>query len=328
MARVATAYAITSHPPADAIEPPSSPRRLGRFRLRGAGQTTFKLQTEASGIAIVCTLLFLEEAGLPLPVAPGEAVLIGAGLLVASGSAPVWLIVPLAYVAVIAGVLTGYAWAHRIGPERVHALAARLHAGGPYDRAAHRLRGATPLQIAASRLLPGLRVYTSLVAGAVGVNLGRFMAGVLPASAVWVMAFTGLGFFVGAPVERLLGRFEAYGLRAAMVAVVVIVWVVAARRMPPARIHSGSAHDHEVLRLVVALAVDLFAITGVAGALVLLSGLAVGEAGDLPLSGAFFAILGIVYLVVARQTVGSTLGEALLDVRYHPPRRPWLPQVR
>ena len=37
-----------------------------------------------------------------------------------------------------------------------------------------------------------------------------------------------------------------------------------------------------------------------------------------------FAILGVLYLVVARQTVGSTLGEALLDVRYHPPRRPWL----
>ena len=41
-----------------------------------------------------------------------------------------------------------------------------------------------------------------------------------------------------------------------------------------------------------------------------------------------FAVLGILYLVVARQTVGSTLGEALLDVRYHPPRRPWLRQER
>jgi membrane-associated protein len=282
------------------------------------------VHTQISGIAIVCALLFLEEAGLPLPVAPGEAVLIGAGLLVASGSAPVWLIVPVAYLAVICGVLTGYAWAHRIGPRRVHALAVRLHAGGPYDRAASRLRGATPLQIAASRLLPGLRVYTSLVAGAVGVNMGRFMAGVLPASALWVVAFIGLGFFVGAPVERLLGRVEAYGLRAAVVAVVVIVWVVAARRMPPARIHSAPAPNHEGLRLAVALLVDLFAITGVAGALVLLTGLALGEPGDLPFVAVIFSILGILYLVAARQTVGSTLGEALLDVRYHPPRRPWL----
>ena len=282
------------------------------------------MHTAVSGVALVCALLFLEEAGLPLPVAPGEAVLIGAGLLIAGGGAPFWLIVPVAYLAVICGVLTGYAWAHRIGPRRVHALAARLHAGGPYDRAASRLRGATPLQIAASRLLPGLRVYTSLVAGAVGVNMGRFMAGVLPASALWVVAFIGLGFFVGAPVERLLGRGEAYGLKAAAVAVVVIVWVVAARRMPLSRIHSATTTDDEALRLTVALAIDLFAITSVAGALVLLTRVALGDSGDLPYAAVIFAILGGLYLVVARQTVGSTLGEALLDVRYHPPRRPWL----
>jgi len=74
-------------------------------------------------------------------------------------------------------------------------------------------RAASPLQIAASRLLPGLRVYTSLVAGAVGLNLGRFTIGVLPASAFRVATFMSLGLLVGAPVERLLGRFEAYGLR-------------------------------------------------------------------------------------------------------------------
>jgi hypothetical protein len=72
---------------------------------------------------------------------------------------------------------------------------------------------------------------------------------------------------------------------------------------------------------------DLIAITCVAGSLVLLTGLAPGESGDLPFVAVIFALLGILYLVVARQTVGSTLGEALLDVRYHPPRRPLLRQV-
>lgn len=281
------------------------------------------MHISSSGLAIVCGLLFLEEAGVPLPVAPGEAVLVGAGLLIAAGGAPFWLVAPLAYLAVVGGVLTGYAWAHRIGPKRVRAIAARLHAGGPYDRAASRLRGATPLQIAASRLLPGLRVYTSLVAGAVGVKMGRFIAGVLPASALWVVAFIALGYFVGAPVQRLLGRAEAYGLVAGAVGLVVVVWVVAARRMPPARADFAIAADHEALRLVLALAVDLLAVTCVAGALVLLAGAALGGSADLPYVAVTFAILGVLYLVVARETVGSTLGEALLDARYHPPRRPW-----
>ena len=198
------------------------------------------MTAQISGVAIVCALLFIEEAGLPIPVAPGEAALVGAGLLVASGAVPIWLMPPLAYVAVIGGALTGYAWARRIGPKRVHSLAVLLHAGRPYDRAAMRLRAATPLQISASRLLPGLRVYTSLVAGAVGLDLRRFLIGVLPASALWVVAFMGLGFFVGAPIERLLGRFQAYGLRVGVVAVVIVIWIVAARRMPVAKPRSCS----------------------------------------------------------------------------------------
>ena len=275
---------------------------------------------QASGVAIVCALLFLEEAGLPLPVAPGEAVLIGAGLLVASGAVPIWLMAPLAYLAVICGALSGYTWAHRIGPKRLHALASRLHAGGPYDRAATRLRAASTLQIAASRLLPGLRVYTSLVAGAVGLNLRRFMTGVLPASALWVVAFMGLGFFVGAPVERLFGRFEAYGVRAVAVAVVVVVWVVAARWMPAAKPATAAGPHSGRWRLAVAFVLDLVAVTCVAGALSLITNLAGDDSGDLAFVAAIFAILGVLYLVVARQTVGYTLGEALLDVRYHPPR--------
>jgi membrane-associated protein len=277
---------------------------------------------QASGVAIVCALLFLEEAGLPLPVAPGEAVLIGAGLLVASGAVPIWLMAPLAYLAVICGVLTGYTLAHRIGPKRLHALASRLHAGGPYDRAAARLRAASPLQIAASRLLPGLRVYTSLVAGAVGLKLRTFLTGVLPASALWVVAFMGLGLFVGAPVERLFGRFEAYGVRAAVVAVVVVIWVVAARWMPAAKPATAAGPHSGRWRLAVAFVLDLLAVTCVAGALSLLTGLARVDSDEQAFVAATFAILGVLYLVVARQTVGYTLGEALLDVRYHPPRRP------
>jgi membrane-associated protein len=277
--------------------------------------------SQISAVAILCTLLFLEEAGLPLPVAPGEAALIGAGLLVASGAVPVWLMAPLAYVAVIGGVVTGYAWAHRIGPKRVHALATRLHAGGPYDRAAARLRSATPVQIAASRLLPGLRVYTSLVAGAVGLNLGRFMTGVLPASALWVAVFLGLGLFVGAPIERLLGRFESYALRAVVVALVVVVWVLAARRMPAEKKAAAAERRHSRWRLAGALGLDFLAISCVAGALSLFTNIARGDSDELEFVAAIFAILGILYLVVARQTVGHTLGEALLDVTYHPPRR-------
>jgi membrane-associated protein len=279
---------------------------------------------QASGIAIVCALLYLEEAGLPLPVAPGEAVLIGAGLLIATGGVPAWLIVPLAYVAVLCGILTAYGWARWIGPDRIHGFAVWLHAAGPYDRAADRLRAASPRQIAASRLLPGLRVYTSLVAGAVGLKLGRFMLGATPASAIWLVAFIGLGVFFGAPVERLLGPFQAYALRAVVVAAVAALWLVAARRMPAAHPASAPILRRGRWRLAVAFGLDLFVIGDVAGFLSLFTGAIRGDTDQLVFAAATFAILGALYLVVARQTVGYTLGEALLEVRYHRPRLPTL----
>jgi membrane-associated protein len=280
------------------------------------------LPSHFPAVAVVCLLLYLEEAGLPLPFAPGEAVLLGAGLLISGGTDPAWLVIPLAYVSVLAGVATAYWWARRIGPGRLRSLARRLHAGGPYDRAAARLRAASPLQIAGSRLLPGLRVYTSLVAGAVGLDRRRFVIGVVPASAVWVIAFIGLGFFVGVPVERLVGRFAAYGLRVGVIVVIAVVWVFAARGIPAAGREDDSTTSQAPWRLPLALALDFALVFAVVAILSVLSDLATQNLNDVVLAAVMFSMLSLVYILVARQSVGFTLGEAVLDVRYHPPWRP------
>ena len=277
------------------------------------------LPLHASDLTIICLLLFLEEAGIPLPVAPGEAVLLGAGLLISAGTEPGWLVIPLAYLSVLAGVATAYWWAHRIGLRRVRSLAHRLHMGGPYDRATGRLRAANSMQIAGSRLLPGLRVYTSLVAGAVGLDPRRFAIGVIPASALWVAVFIGLGYFVGARVERLLGYVAGYSLEGVLILVIAVAWVLAARRLP-------APHDDEKVRaspapwrLPLALTIDFLLVLVVVAILSVLSVVATNNLNDLVFAAVTFSLLGLVYILVARQTVGFTVGEAALDVRYHPP---------
>ena len=272
-------------------------------------------------VALICLLLFLEEAGLPLPFAPGEAVLLGAGLLISAGTDPAWLVIPLAFLSVLGGVATAYWWAHRIGPERLRALARRLHAVGPYDHAAGRLRAASSLQIAGSRLLPGLRVYTSLVAGAVGLDRRRFITGVLPASALWVVAFIGLGFFVGAPVERLMGSVAAYGLRAGLILVIAAVWIFVARHVPAPRRKKEVPTSPAPWRLPLALSLDLVLVFAIVAVLSVLSDLATQNLNDVVLAAVIFSVLSLLYILVARQTVGFTLGEAAFGVRYHPPWR-------
>src|SRR5579884_973017 len=78
-------------------------------------------------IVLLCRLLFAEEAGVPLPVAPGEIVLVAAGLLVASGGLNPFVFVPIAIAASISGSVVGYSWSRLVGEHGLQAVALRLH---------------------------------------------------------------------------------------------------------------------------------------------------------------------------------------------------------
>ena len=267
-------------------------------------------------LGVVCLLLFAEEAGLPLPFAPGEAVLVGAGLLIAAGALPFWLALPALYLAVLGGALTGYAWARAIGSERLRALAERLGAGHAFDRVAGKIRDAGALEIAGSRLVPGLRIYTTLVAGAVGVAASRFAAAVVPAIAVWVLAFTLLGVFVGIPFEHLLGRFEAVALRLLVVLGLLVGAYVLLNRLPGMPHRPARAVRVTAWRLAAAATVDVGLVAVLMTAVGLLTGLEALEPTSSVSTVAVVGILSLLYLAVTRRVAGFTAGEALLRVRY------------
>jgi membrane protein DedA with SNARE-associated domain len=267
-------------------------------------------------LLIICALLYAEEAGVPIPFAPGEAVLLGAGLLIASGTVPFWLAMPAEFIAVLAGALTGYAWSRAIGAGRLRQLADRLGAGKPFDRVTERLREAGVLQIAGSRLVPGLRIYTTLAAGAVGVSLWRFVLGVVPAAALWVTGFTLLGVFVGIPAQRVLGRFEAFAVRLGVVLVLLAAAYVVINRIPWIAGNPRRSPEAPRWRLVVAAIVDLLLVAVAMFALGLLTGLEALEPDSVVSAATVVGILSLVYLVIARRSIGLTAGEALLRIHY------------
>jgi len=93
--------------------------------------------------------------------------LVAGGLLVASGGLNPFVFVPLAIVACIAGSLVGYGWARLVGEKGLAAVARRLRQQKALERVSARVRSAGWLGVAICRLIPGLRIYTTLVAGAV-----------------------------------------------------------------------------------------------------------------------------------------------------------------
>lgn len=170
---------------------------------------------------VLCTLIFLEETGVPLPLLPGDILLFLGGRLISSAGLDLWAYIPLVTVAAIAGALCGYGVMWRVGPGVLRALATKLHVARALDRACERLACAGPRGVLVARLVPGLRVSTTLVAGAVHVPVRTLLAGLAPAVVVWVAAMTTLGVVAGAPIVSLLIQVEraAVVLACAMAAV-------------------------------------------------------------------------------------------------------------
>jgi membrane-associated protein len=274
-----------------------------------------------SAVVVLCSLIFVEEAGVPVPMAPGDLLLVGAGVLISTGVLDPLVFLPLALLAALAGAMIGHTWARAIGARALWALAERLRAGAHLERAATRLRSAGPWTIFVARLVPGLRINTTLVSGALGVPRRTFLAGVVPSIIVWEVVFTGLGAALGAPVEHYLGRLEHLLLRGVVFIALGLAGYLAARHIaipgaageevpPPRRLHA--------LRLALAAAVDLAAITLIVSGLDTVVDAALGprQVNETLLLSLQLAVSMTVYVALSRTLSRSTLGEALFRVTY------------
>jgi membrane protein DedA with SNARE-associated domain/DNA-binding transcriptional ArsR family regulator len=271
---------------------------------------------------LLCSLLFVEEVGIPLPI-PGELTLIAAGILIATGGLDPWLFVPLAMASCLTGAATGYSWARLVGEHGLRALAGRLHQTRRLGRVTMRLQEAGPREIAISRLIPGLRVYTTLVAGAGGVDRLTFLIGVAPAAIVWVTLFLVVGVVAGAPAERFLGELEGLVLQGGILILLGVGSYLALRRVPEHSL-AGLARMSNSVRAVLAAGVDMAMIAAVvAGVLAIVRPLtSVGAtAGWLDIVVVIAVIAGF-YSVVTRAGRRATAGERLLDASYLTQRAP------
>jgi membrane-associated protein len=160
-------------------------------------------------VLAISGLLFIEECGLPLPFAPGDLVLMLGGIAITTqGVNPVVLVIA-ASLASIGGALVAREILKRAGAPALMKVAGRLHVEGAIDRASRLLRRSGWLGVLAGRLIPGLRIHTSQVAGVIAMPRRTFVAGLIPAVVIYVGVFTGLGVLVGpaaiAAVEHVQG---------------------------------------------------------------------------------------------------------------------------
>jgi len=269
---------------------------------------------------LICALLFADEAGVPLPLAPSEVLLLVAGLLIGIGTLIVWVFLPLALLAMSAGMMTGFAWARAVGISRLSSLAARLHVEAAFERAMRRLQSAGSLRIGVTRLIPGVRTYATLVAGAAGVGRRHFLAGAVPALVVWLLVFAGVGALIGVPAQRLVGQVDTYLISGALLVLLGLGTFFAVRHVPKVERNDIQLTVVPVgWRVLLALGVDLgivaSLITGIDRfvARAIHPGQPLGRVNDVI---AVTAAVVIPYVVVSRRIARATLGERLFAARY------------
>jgi membrane-associated protein len=268
-------------------------------------------------ILLLCSLLFAEEAGVPLPFAPGELTLIAAGLLIASGAINPFIFLPLAVLSCVIGALLGYSWASLIGTSGLRSVAERLHQQKAFDRVETRLRDASARDIAVSRLIPGLRIYTTLVAGAVGVSRRRFLVAIVPVTTAWVLVFVVLGAVVGVPVERLFNQVARLALQGGILIALGLGVYFAIRKIPTSD-GAGIIALPRYVRIAAAAVIDITIVVSVVTGVLSIGRKVVGLGLiDGWLDGVIaLIVVAVFYIYATRRSAGGTVGESLLHTTY------------
>lgn len=262
---------------------------------------------------LICTLLFVDEAGLPLPIAPNEALLLLVGVLVASGELSIWIIFPAAFFAMTAGMVAGYSWARTVGQSGLVALAERLHATDAYNRAQSHMQSAGPVGIGITRMVPGIRPYATLISGAAEVDIRTFLLGALPALLIWQIGWVVLGMIVGLPVAHVLGHFEKVVLRGVILVALGAVVLFAVRGESADR-RGALANLTPRLRATMALFTDAGIVASVVGGLFLIAKRIMGLETN-GWVGILAAAVALSLLLLAGRSI-QTPGETLFDTNY------------
>ena len=191
------------------------------------------------GYGVVAAVIFFESMGLPLP---GESLLIASAVYAAThGGLEVEWVLLAAVVGAIMGDNSGYLigrwggapallrWGPKIG------LTAERQTLGRYLFRRH-----GPKVVFFGRFTAILRTFAALLAGAVGMEWGRFLLWNALGGLTWTLGYGVGAYLLGTQIHRLLGPV---GLVLGVVTLGVIIWSWVFIRRNEARLIAAAEAD-------------------------------------------------------------------------------------
>ena len=152
---------------------------------------------ERYGLAAAFVLLLLDDAGLIMPL-PGNLLVASVGLMAQRGTVLWWQAVLVLEAASLLGSTALYAvvrWAGR-GAVRRHGPKVGLNPER-IERAERWLHRYGPLAVVVGRLIPGLRVPTTIACGVLSLPLRIFLPSMAVGALLYIVLYMLLGYVVG-----------------------------------------------------------------------------------------------------------------------------------
>ena len=298
-------------------------------------------------LAVIAAIVFVEETGIPIPFAPGDLVLIIAGIAIASDTVDPVPMVGALLVATVLGAMIGREVFAAVGRPALLKAADALGFRHALERTTDLLRRRGALAVFIGRLIPGLRITTTQVAGVSKMPRLTFAAGLIPSVVVYIAVFVGIGALAGQPAVRLFHRAEhrffviAVTVLALLAVILSVRWlarrgaltaldpiVLGVRRQLADRIDAAIFHragdagwrGYPLVRRLWAGMIDLAIVfTGAILLLTALSGLDNAEIVLDPEGILLLAVIGLAYRVPIEARSGQTIGKTLMGISVYGP---------
>jgi membrane-associated protein len=156
---------------------------------------------ERGGLLLLVIIIFAESGLLIGFFLPGDSLLFVAGFLSSASGGHrlpnLFIILPLLFVAAVAGDQVGYAFGNRAGPALFRRPDSRFFKQQHLHKAQAFFSRHGPKTILLARFVPIVRTFAPIVAGAGSMKYRTFVIYNVVGGFVWSVGITTLGFFLG-----------------------------------------------------------------------------------------------------------------------------------
>jgi membrane-associated protein len=171
---------------------------------------------------LVAWLIVFAETGLLIGFfLPGDSLLFTAGVLAGQSKLDLWLLVPGAFLAAVAGDQVGYVIGHRAGPRVFRRPDSRLFKQEYVMRTHEFFERHGPKAVVLARFVPVVRTFMPVLAGVGKMNRRVFTIYNLVGGLIWAIGVTLLGFALG---NAIGSNVDAYLLP--LIAMVIVVSLI------------------------------------------------------------------------------------------------------